>query len=66
MTSAPIRVAVIGAGIAGPVLALFLKSKGYDPVIYERTLTMTDGGLSLWYVISSVSTHCRGLIWTRR
>ncbi|EJD02743.1 FAD/NAD-binding domain-containing protein [Fomitiporia mediterranea MF3/22] len=41
------RVAIIGAGIAGPVLAMLLKQKGYDPVLYERTENITSTGLSL-------------------
>jgi salicylate hydroxylase len=39
------KVIVIGAGIAGPVLATFLKLKGYQPVIYERVSTLPDGGI---------------------
>ena len=42
------KVIVVGAGIAGPVLALFLKQIGYEPVIYERTSSIADAGLSLW------------------
>lgn len=45
------RVAIVGAGIAGPVLAMLLKQKGYDPVIYERTENVTSAGLSLAYVL---------------
>lgn len=45
----PTKVIIVGAGIAGPVLALFLKRAGYAPVIYERTQNITDAGLSLWY-----------------
>ncbi|KAI0707815.1 FAD/NAD(P)-binding domain-containing protein [Earliella scabrosa] len=41
------RVVIVGGGIAGPVLAMLLKAKGYDPVIYERTDAPTDLGLSL-------------------
>ncbi|KAI0692372.1 FAD/NAD(P)-binding domain-containing protein [Cerioporus squamosus] len=41
------KVIIVGGGIAGPVLAMFLKAKGYDPVIYERTDGPTDMGLSL-------------------
>ncbi|KAI0692348.1 FAD/NAD(P)-binding domain-containing protein [Cerioporus squamosus] len=41
------KVIIAGGGIAGPVLAMFLKAKGYDPVIYERTEGPTDMGLSL-------------------
>ncbi|RPD54084.1 FAD/NAD(P)-binding domain-containing protein [Lentinus tigrinus ALCF2SS1-6] len=46
MTAAT-KVIIAGGGIAGPVLAMFLKAKGYDPVIYERTDGPTDMGLSL-------------------
>ncbi|KAH9858404.1 FAD/NAD-P-binding domain-containing protein [Lenzites betulinus] len=41
------KVIIAGAGIAGPVLALFLQTKGYDPIIYERTESPTVHGLSL-------------------
>ncbi|KAL5523567.1 hypothetical protein ACEPAG_7740 [Sanghuangporus baumii] len=41
------EVAIIGAGIAGPVLAMLLKQKGYIPVLYERAECATSGGLSL-------------------
>ncbi|KAJ7102774.1 hypothetical protein C8R44DRAFT_808523 [Mycena epipterygia] len=44
---APTKVIVVGCGIAGPVLALLLKQKGYDPVIYERGKRSPDAGLSL-------------------
>ncbi|KAJ3559367.1 hypothetical protein NM688_g399 [Phlebia brevispora] len=48
MADASTKVLVVGAGIAGPVLSIFLKSKGYDPVIYERTDgPISDAGLSL-------------------
>ncbi|OJA10194.1 hypothetical protein AZE42_12950, partial [Rhizopogon vesiculosus] len=40
------RVIVVGAGIAGPVLAIFLKTRGYDPIIYERLPGPREGGLS--------------------
>ncbi|KAG1753021.1 hypothetical protein EDB19DRAFT_981046 [Suillus lakei] len=43
---ANIRVIVVGAGIAGPVLAMFLKTRGYDPIIYERLPSPGEGGLS--------------------
>ena len=46
----PTKVLVIGAGIAGPLLAVFLKRKGYDPVLCERTEHISTAGLSLWYV----------------
>ncbi|KAG2046341.1 FAD/NAD(P)-binding domain-containing protein [Suillus hirtellus] len=34
---ANVKVIIVGAGIVGPVLAVFLKMKGYDPVIYETS-----------------------------
>ncbi|KAF7977762.1 hypothetical protein HWV62_2862 [Athelia sp. TMB] len=44
----PTKVIIAGCGIAGPVLAVFLKSKGYSPVIYERNKRDLDAtGLSL-------------------
>ena len=43
----PTRIAVIGCGIAGPVLAMFLKKRGYDPVIYERYTSASSGGIAL-------------------
>lgn len=39
------RVGVIGAGIVGPVLAIFLKSKGYEPIVYERTGSLQESGI---------------------
>lgn len=51
--SPPTRVAVIGCGIAGPTLAMFLKKKGYDPVIYERLDDVPSAGLSLMYVLNT-------------
>jgi salicylate hydroxylase len=44
------RVGVIGAGIAGPILAIFLKSKGYNPTVYERAEAMVDSGIGHGYV----------------
>jgi salicylate hydroxylase len=46
----PTRVGVIGAGIAGSTLAIFLKSKGYDPVVCERAESMIDSGIGYGYV----------------
>ncbi|KAI0093159.1 hypothetical protein BDY19DRAFT_982954 [Irpex rosettiformis] len=39
------KVIVVGAGIAGPVLATFLKLRGYEPTVYERVPELPDGGL---------------------
>ena len=41
------KVIIAGAGIAGPVLAIFLKMKGYEPVIYEKISEVNDVGLSI-------------------
>ncbi|KZT70893.1 FAD/NAD(P)-binding domain-containing protein [Daedalea quercina L-15889] len=41
------KVIIAGAGIAGPILAIFLKLKGYDPIVYERVEALDDAGLSL-------------------
>ncbi|KAG1866039.1 hypothetical protein F4604DRAFT_986638 [Suillus subluteus] len=38
------KVIIVGAGIAGPVLAVFLKTRGYNPVIYERLPGPAEGG----------------------
>ncbi|GJE95745.1 hypothetical protein PsYK624_119320 [Phanerochaete sordida] len=43
----PARVGIIGAGIAGPVLAMFLKQKGYAPVLYEQLAVPSDAGLGI-------------------
>lgn len=41
------KVIVVGCGIAGPVLATFLKLKGYHPIIYERTQEDADKGIGM-------------------
>ncbi|GJE95018.1 FAD/NAD(P)-binding domain-containing protein [Phanerochaete sordida] len=41
------KVIIVGAGIAGPLLAVQLKAQGYDPVIYERSDSISTAGLSL-------------------
>ena len=45
----PTRVGIIGAGMAGPVLAIFLKAKGYSPIVYERNEAPSDAGLGIGY-----------------
>ena len=42
------KVIVVGAGIAGPILAIFLKLKGHEPIVYERTDGLSIAGQSLW------------------
>ena len=44
------KIIIAGGGVAGPVLGMLLKLKGYDPIIYERLDAPTDMGLSLAYV----------------
>jgi len=39
-------VLVIGSGVAGPILALLLKKKGYLPIVLEK-VTLGDAGGSL-------------------
>jgi salicylate hydroxylase len=41
------KVIIVGCGIAGPILATFLKLKGYTPVIYERLTSNPEGGVGL-------------------
>ena len=48
------KVIVVGCGIAGPVLAMFLKNKGYDPILYDRLEGPQTAGLSLMYVVLSL------------
>ena len=45
------RVGIIGGGLCGPAMAIFLKTKGYDPVIYERTTSIKDRGLATGCVV---------------
>jgi salicylate hydroxylase len=44
------KVIIIGCGVAGPTLAIFLKQFGFHPVIYERAKQFADAGLSLLFV----------------
>lgn len=58
MSMAPIEVLIIGGGIAGPVLAILLKSKGFQPVIFERDHENSPAGMTLGYVHSYLwETH---------
>lgn len=54
----PTRLGVIGAGMAGPVLAVFLKAKGYDPVVFERRDFSSDAGLGMGCVSSQAPFIC--------
>ncbi|KAK0733762.1 hypothetical protein B0T26DRAFT_685653 [Lasiosphaeria miniovina] len=46
-TVKPARVVIVGAGIAGPTLALLLKQKGYFPVVVEKVRDMGNVGIAL-------------------
>ncbi len=37
MTVSPTRALIIGGGVAGPVLALFLKRSGFDAQVFEAS-----------------------------
>lgn len=41
------KVIIVGCGIAGPILATFLKLKRYEPVIYERLKSDADAGIGM-------------------
>lgn len=51
------KVIIIGCGVAGPTLAIFLKRLGFQPVIYERAKQFADAGLSLLFVRSLASAE---------
>ncbi|PWY93068.1 FAD/NAD(P)-binding domain-containing protein [Aspergillus sclerotioniger CBS 115572] len=38
---------IIGSGIAGPILAILLKRKGYHPLVFEKVPALGDAGASL-------------------
>ncbi|PIG83066.1 hypothetical protein AARAC_001242 [Aspergillus arachidicola] len=44
--TAPV-VLIIGCGIAGPVLGILYKCKGYHPIVFEKVQTLGDAGASL-------------------
>ncbi len=46
-TVKPSTVLVVGAGISGPVAALLLKQKGYQPTIVEKVQDLSDVGIAL-------------------
>jgi 2-polyprenyl-6-methoxyphenol hydroxylase-like FAD-dependent oxidoreductase len=47
MSVSPARVLIIGGGIAGPILALFLQKTGYDVQIFEAFACPNEGGGAL-------------------
>ena len=48
IVSAPGKVLIAGGGVAGMILAMFLKQKGYAPIIFERNDSLSGMGLGLW------------------
>lgn len=44
---APVTVLIIGCGVAGPVIAVLLKRKGYKVIVFERVKELGDAGASL-------------------
>lgn len=40
-------VLIIGCGVAGPVLAILLKRKGYHPIVFEKVRELGTAGASL-------------------
>ncbi|HET9141283.1 FAD-dependent oxidoreductase [Actinophytocola sp.] len=44
MADSPRRALIIGCGISGPVLAMFLHRAGFRPVVYERRSESVSGG----------------------
>ncbi|EXJ65991.1 uncharacterized protein A1O5_10968 [Cladophialophora psammophila CBS 110553] len=42
-----VTVLIIGCGVAGPVLAVLLKRKGYTPIVFEKVKQLGDVGASL-------------------
>ena len=54
MTQAPPRVGIIGAGVSGPLLAILLKSKGYEPVVCERNPEVSEAGIGIGYILVSL------------
>lgn len=41
------KVVIVGGGITGPVLALLLKQKGWNPVIVEKVKDLGATGLAI-------------------
>lgn len=55
------KIIIAGGGIAGMVLAMLLKLKGYAPTVYERNEGPSTMGLGLWYVCVLYAPEVHGL-----
>lgn len=65
------EIAVVGAGLAGCLLACFLARRGYPVALYERRGTRAPapssaGARSTWRSPSAAWTRCAGSAWTSR
>lgn len=54
------RVLVVGGGIAGSVVALLLKQKGWQPIILEKVRHVGASGIAL--VVQSNGYSSRGVV----
>lgn len=43
----PPVVLIVGCGVAGPVLGIFFKRKGYTPIVFDKVRKLGDAGASL-------------------
>lgn len=41
------KVVIVGGGITGPVLALLLKQKGWNPIVVEKVSDLGASGLAI-------------------
>ena len=55
MTVNPRRALIIGGGVAGPVLALFLKRSGFDAQVFEASSGPADTGGTLGLAANGMS-----------
>ena len=53
---APLKIAILGAGIAGPAAAIGLAHSGHNATIYERSTLFTETGYS--FSITANSDRC--------
>lgn len=53
--SNPIKILVIGAGIAGPAICYWLKRFGFSPVLIEKAASIRKGGQAL--DVRGIATH---------
>lgn len=49
------KILISGAGVGGLTLAYFLKQKGFEPIIIEKTSSLRDGGYMIDFFSSGIS-----------